>query len=230
MNTLIHLTLKEFGNLLHLSPEGNSNKKRLFNPTFFIESRFTFELNIHDRILHLMITWNLRPIKKLAKIRNTYYWWLDSVYFDRHPNLALITFNDITKAIRRAMNTKLTLSYGTYVSPISYAALHHVSYHYDVNFGEWVKSSHPTTNDDDNVEGTFECILVPEHVPPVASFSQAAQPSSEINVTILNALHYLRNDVRGLRDKVRSHKDKVNSQLSTLEMQMASHLLIIYFI
>ncbi|KAH1032122.1 hypothetical protein J1N35_044296 [Gossypium stocksii] len=102
--------------------------------------------------------------------------------------------------------------------PISYGELHHVGYHYDVNSGEWVKSNHPTANEDDNVEGAFEDILVPEHVPPLATYSQTAQPSSEINVAILNALPFLGNDVRGLRDEVRSYRDAVNSRLSMLEM------------
>ncbi|KAK5840016.1 hypothetical protein PVK06_008880 [Gossypium arboreum] len=67
-------------------------------------------------------------------------------------------------------------------------------------------------------------IFLPNHVPPLASSSYAAQPSSEINGAILNAIHSLKNDVQGLRDKVRSHRDKVNSRLSTLEMQMTSPL------
>ncbi|KAK5794306.1 hypothetical protein PVK06_035527 [Gossypium arboreum] len=66
---------------------------------------------------------------------------------ERHPNLALIMSNDITKAIR------------------GYEALHHTSYHYDANTGEWVKSGHPTTNEDDNVKGAFEDIPTSKHAP-----------------------------------------------------------------
>lgn len=36
-NTPIHLTLEEFGNLLHLPPRGNLNKKRSFNHGYFVQ-------------------------------------------------------------------------------------------------------------------------------------------------------------------------------------------------
>ncbi|KAK5842236.1 hypothetical protein PVK06_004570 [Gossypium arboreum] len=80
------------------------------------------------------------------------------------------------------------------------------------------KSGHSAVNEDDDVEGAFEDILAPKHVPPLATSSQATQPSSEINVSIIDALHSLSNDVQGLKDKVRTHRDKINSWLSTLEM------------
>ncbi|KAK5825994.1 hypothetical protein PVK06_020893 [Gossypium arboreum] len=65
-------------------------------------------------------------------------------------------------------------------------------------------SGYPTANEDDDNEGSFQDILAlehvpsPDHAPPLASSSEAAQPSSEINGVILNAIHSLSNNVRGL--------------------------------
>ncbi|KAH1122639.1 hypothetical protein J1N35_005799, partial [Gossypium stocksii] len=100
-NTPIRLTLEEFGNLLHLPLGGNFDEKCHYNPTLYIESRLTSKLNTHDRVLHLIITWNWHPTKKHVKLCNTNYWWLDSIHSNRYPDLALIMFNDITKAIGR---------------------------------------------------------------------------------------------------------------------------------
>ncbi|KAH1108081.1 hypothetical protein J1N35_011849 [Gossypium stocksii] len=116
MNTSIRLTLEEFGDYLHVSSKGNSKEKGPFNPAIFIQFGSASKLNLHDHVLHLIITWNLRPIKKHAKLRNTNNWWLDSFHTNRHPDLALIMFNDITKAIERGMNTNITLPHGTYFS------------------------------------------------------------------------------------------------------------------
>ncbi|KAK5824773.1 hypothetical protein PVK06_019557 [Gossypium arboreum] len=151
MGTPIRLTLEEFRDYLHLPSEGSFDEKGHFDPSLFIQSGSTSELNPHDRVLHLILTWNLRPIKKYAKLRNTDYWWLKCFKSDRHPDLALILFNYITKAIRRGMNKNITLFHGTYFSyifrqlgistngdtpvssnqPISYGALHHAGYHFN---------------------------------------------------------------------------------------------------
>lgn len=94
------------------------------------------------------------------------------------------------------MPTNLTLPYDTYLSyifrrlgistlrdtpissnqHISYGALHHVSYHYDANSGERIKSGHLAVNEYPDVESAFKDIPTPEHVPPLATSSQATQP------------------------------------------------------
>ncbi|KAH1114226.1 hypothetical protein J1N35_007604, partial [Gossypium stocksii] len=64
----------EFGGF-HYFPFGDDpNKKGYFIPTPFIQSGSAIELNPYDYALHLFITWNLCPIKKHAKLRNTDYW------------------------------------------------------------------------------------------------------------------------------------------------------------
>ncbi|MBA0717396.1 hypothetical protein Golax_005222 [Gossypium laxum] len=83
-----------------------------------------FELNLYDRVLHLILTWNLRPIKKHAKLRNTEYWWLDCFKSNRSPNLTLILFNDITKAIGRGMNTNITIPHA--LTPFLHGLLRHM--------------------------------------------------------------------------------------------------------
>ncbi|KAH1057020.1 hypothetical protein J1N35_035085 [Gossypium stocksii] len=170
-----------FRDYLHLPSEGSFDEKGHFDPSLFIQSRLTFELNLHDRVLHLILTWNLRPIKTHAKLRNTNYWWLDCFKSDRRPNLALILFNDITKAIGRRMNTNITLPYGTYLSyifrqldisthrdtpvssnqPIS-GALHHMGYHFNAATNTWMKHDHPTDNEDDDVDAAFDDIPISE--------------------------------------------------------------------
>ncbi|KAK5811302.1 hypothetical protein PVK06_026631 [Gossypium arboreum] len=112
----------------------------------------------------------------------------------------------------------------TFNQLINYGAFHHTEYHFDASSDSWVKSDHLAENEDKHIESAFKDIPAPEHVPshehapPPASFSQATQPSSEINSVILDVIHSLINNVRGLRDEVPSHKNEVNSKLSTLEM------------
>ncbi|KAK5793853.1 hypothetical protein PVK06_035016 [Gossypium arboreum] len=72
-------------------------------------------------------------------------------------------------------------------------------YHFDATSSTWVKSDHLMENEDEDVEGTFEDIIAPEHVPslkhapPPASSSLAAKPSPEINGAILDVVHSLSN-------------------------------------
>ncbi|MBA0562580.1 hypothetical protein Golob_007613, partial [Gossypium lobatum] len=105
-----------FSDYIHLPSRGSSDEKGHFDPSIFIQFELAFELNLYDRVLHLILTWNLRPIKKHVKLQNTDYWWLDCFKSNRSPNLTLILFNDITKAIGRGMNTNITIPYGTYLS------------------------------------------------------------------------------------------------------------------
>ncbi|KAH1097199.1 hypothetical protein J1N35_014120, partial [Gossypium stocksii] len=146
-----------------------------FDPSPFIQYGSAFELNLHVRVLHLILTWNLIPIKKHAKLRNMDYWWLDCFKSDRLPNLALILFNDITKAIGRGMSTNITFSHGisthgdTPVSsnqPISYGALHHAGYHFDAASNTWMKHNQLRENEDDDVDAAFDDIPAPNPVPP----------------------------------------------------------------
>ncbi|MBA0676631.1 hypothetical protein Goari_018099, partial [Gossypium aridum] len=66
--TAICLNIEEFDDYLHLPPRGSSDEKWLFDPFLFILSGLASELNLHDRVLRLIFTWNLRPIKKHAKL------------------------------------------------------------------------------------------------------------------------------------------------------------------
>lgn len=116
MGISIRLTPKEFGDLLYLPLGGLFDEKGHYNSTLFSLSGSASKLNIHDRVLYLILTWNLRLIKKHAKLRNTDYWSIDCFKSDRCPNFALIMFNDITKAIGRGINTNVTLPHGSYFS------------------------------------------------------------------------------------------------------------------
>ncbi|MBA0585818.1 hypothetical protein Gorai_016580 [Gossypium raimondii] len=105
--------------------------------------RSSSELNLYDRVLHLILAWNLHPIKKHAKLRNIDYWWLDSFHTNRNLDLALVMFNDITKAIERGMNTNITLPHDTYL----YISL-----------------------EDEDIQAS-EHVSSPKHAPPPASSS-----------------------------------------------------------
>ncbi|MFQ6669482.1 hypothetical protein Gotur_034711 [Gossypium turneri] len=56
MGTLIRLTLKEFGDYLHLPSGGSSNEESHFDPSLFIQSGSASELNLHYHVLHLILT------------------------------------------------------------------------------------------------------------------------------------------------------------------------------
>ncbi|MBA0798217.1 hypothetical protein Gohar_008830 [Gossypium harknessii] len=58
-----------------------------------------------------------------------------------------------------------------------------------------MKHDQPGENEDDDVDATFDDISAPDPVPPPPSLSHAAQPSSEVNSAILDAIHSLSNDI-----------------------------------
>ncbi|MBA0799786.1 hypothetical protein Gohar_010276, partial [Gossypium harknessii] len=123
------------------------------------------------------------------------------------------------------MNKNITLPHGTYLSyvlrqlgisshrdtsvssnqPISYGVLYHVGYHFNAATNTWMKHDQPGDNKDDNIDAAFDDILKPNPVAPPPFSSHAAQPSSEVNSAILDAIHSLHNDIRGLRKDVNSH-------------------------
>lgn len=118
MNTSIRITLEDFGNFIHLPSKGESNEKGLYSLALYIEFRNTSELYLHDNVLHLIITWILRPIKKHVMLRSVEYYWIDFVQSDRCLDLALIMFNDINKGIGKEMSINITLPHDTYLSYI----------------------------------------------------------------------------------------------------------------
>ncbi|KAK5838949.1 hypothetical protein PVK06_007697 [Gossypium arboreum] len=156
MNTSIRLTLEDFGKFLNLPFEGESNEKCAYNLALYIESGYASELNLHDHVLYLIVTWILRPIKKHVVFHSIDYWW-----------------------------------------HLSYGAFRHAGYCFNLNTREWVQSELPATHEEDNVEGVYEDVPTPEHVPPLVSQHHVATSSSEINISILDAIHSLSNDLRG---------------------------------
>ncbi|KAK5819549.1 hypothetical protein PVK06_024557 [Gossypium arboreum] len=186
-------------------------KRRHFDASLLIQSRSVSKLNLHDRVLHLILTWKLRPIKKHVKLLNIDYWWLNYFKSNRCPDLTLILFNYITKAIGRGMNTNITLPHGTYLSyifrqlgisthgdtpvssnqPICYGALHHARYLFDAASNIWMKHDQRRDSDDDDIDTAFDDISEPEPISPLPSSSHADQPSSEVNSAILNTVHSL---------------------------------------
>lgn len=64
MNTHIHLTLEDFRNFLSLPPGGVPNEKGPVNPTNFVPSNLAINLDMHDQLLHLVISWIFKPISK----------------------------------------------------------------------------------------------------------------------------------------------------------------------
>ncbi|MBA0568633.1 hypothetical protein Golob_006112 [Gossypium lobatum] len=56
MGTPICLTLEEFDNFFHLPSGGSFDEKGHFGPSLFIQSGSISELNLYDRVLHLILT------------------------------------------------------------------------------------------------------------------------------------------------------------------------------
>ncbi|MBA0662362.1 hypothetical protein Goklo_006495, partial [Gossypium klotzschianum] len=73
--------------------------------------------------------------------------------------------------------------------PIIYGALHHAA------TNTWMKHDHPTDNEDDGVDIGLDDIQVPYPIAPPASSLHAAQPFSEVNSVVLDAIHSLSNDI-----------------------------------
>ncbi|MBA0812817.1 hypothetical protein Gohar_026753 [Gossypium harknessii] len=100
------------------------------------------------------------------------------------------------------MNKNITLPHGTYFSyvlrqlgisthgdtlvssnqSISYGALHHAKYHFDVATNTWMKHDQPGDNEDDDIDTTFDDILVPEPIAPPLSLSHTAPPPPRLIV------------------------------------------------
>ncbi|MFQ6626820.1 hypothetical protein Gotur_005196 [Gossypium turneri] len=107
MTTPICLTLDDFSEFLKLPPDGESNEKGLSNPILVVPSSNASKLNLHDHFQHLILTWILRSISKHAITRSIDYWWIEIFQTNRHPDLALIMFNDIPKAITKGAQPKI---------------------------------------------------------------------------------------------------------------------------
>ncbi|MBA0676410.1 hypothetical protein Goari_017887, partial [Gossypium aridum] len=88
------------------SPGGVSDEKGPYNPALTIPSLNASGLNIHDRFLHLILTWILRPISEHVIIRSIGYWWIGCFQNNGCLNLALIMFNDITNVIGKDISAR----------------------------------------------------------------------------------------------------------------------------
>ncbi|MBA0554300.1 hypothetical protein Golob_013414, partial [Gossypium lobatum] len=151
MTTPICLTLDDFSEFLKLPPDGESNEKGLSNPILVVPSSNASKLNLQDHFLHLILTWILRSISKHAITRSINYWWIEIFQTNRHPDLALIMFDDIPKVTGKEFTSFITFLFGTYLSyifkhlniptqgdpplatltPLSFGMLRHVGYKKD---------------------------------------------------------------------------------------------------
>ncbi|KAH1130590.1 hypothetical protein J1N35_001968 [Gossypium stocksii] len=185
MKTPILLALENFEEFLKLPPDGESNEKGSYHLALYVRRSYASELNVCDRVLHLIITWILHPISKHAVLRSTSYWWIDCFHSNRHLDLAIILFNEKTKIIGKELSSNVTLPFGTYVSYIftrlniptnvdppmsvrlqliSFAALHRVGFKLNPLIENWVKDDQPNPQevDDEDVEEEHEEIPPPE--------------------------------------------------------------------
>ncbi|GMJ06943.1 hypothetical protein HRI_004363500 [Hibiscus trionum] len=118
MGKPLRITLDDFTTQLGLPAGGLTKEKGAYDPTLKIVRNRATELDIHDRFLHLILTWNLRPISKHVVIRQLDYWWIDCFRNNRRPDLAFLMYNDIAKVIRKPLTSTATLLFGTYISYI----------------------------------------------------------------------------------------------------------------
>ncbi|MBA0706074.1 hypothetical protein Golax_018214 [Gossypium laxum] len=115
------------------------------------------ELNLHNHFLHLILTWILRPISEHVILRAIDYWWFDCFQTNRHLDVALIMFSNITKVLGKELTTFVTLPFGTYPSyifkrlklptqvdpplsirqPLGVGLLGHLLYKKDICLGVW---------------------------------------------------------------------------------------------
>ncbi|MBA0753374.1 hypothetical protein Gogos_020567 [Gossypium gossypioides] len=212
MNTLICLTLEDFKNLLSLPSGGVSNEKGPFSPVLYVKPHLVANLDIHDRLLHFIITWVLRPTSKHVVIWSIDYWWIDCFKSNRPPDLTLLMFNNITKVIGKELGSSLTLPFGTYLSYI-FTRLHikargdpPVKKHQPIDFG-----------------GNPNEVPSPKKVPPPASSSALPQAPSFYadTLAIFDAIRLVQEEFRGLDSRVSRLKDNMGSRLSSLEDQLA---------
>lgn len=197
------------------------------------------ELNLHDCVLHLMLTWIFWPIQKHAKIWNIDYWWFDCFKSYRKPDLALLLFNDITKAIGRPLHNSVTLPYGTYLSylfkclglnlysdvpisttqPISYGALRHAGYNLDTTTGLWIQGNGPIAQGDEEMGVDMD-----DFSPPQALHLGSSLSTPSGDTAVLEALHALNARFSSFEstvsERLSSIETNVNERLSLLENNM----------
>ncbi|MBA0550546.1 hypothetical protein Golob_021484 [Gossypium lobatum] len=209
MNTLICLTLEDFKNLLSLPSGGVSNEKGPFSPALYVESHLFANLDVHDRLLHSIITWVLRPISKHVVIWFIDYWWIDCFKSNRPPDLTLLMFNDITKVIEKELGSSLTLPFGTYLFYI-FTHLH-------------IKACGDPPVKKHQLIGNPNDVPSPEKVLPLASSSAPPQAPSFYadTLAIFDAIRLVQDEFRGLDSKVSRLEDNMGSRLSSLEDQLA---------
>ncbi|KAH1122626.1 hypothetical protein J1N35_005786, partial [Gossypium stocksii] len=66
---------------------------------------------------------------------------------------------------------------------------------FQCNIGMWLKSYHSVEHEDDDIDATFEDFSVPKHAPQLTFSLRVVQPSPKVNSAILDAIHFLSNNV-----------------------------------
>ncbi|KAK8505717.1 hypothetical protein V6N12_024700 [Hibiscus sabdariffa] len=186
------------------------------------------DLDAHDRILHLLITWSFRPSGgKWSTIRNVDNFWMNCFRQNNRPNLARIMFIEIVDLMRnRHLVSVKSFNYGTALSyifeklnidcsadlaisltdPISEKSLRKAKF--TLFNGEWVRNNElPQGVPPDDAEDAPQAPLAP---PPHQAFS------------LDPLMHYLDGKFVSLTTHMDEQFALVNTRLQALETRQAS--------
>ncbi|KAK8613698.1 hypothetical protein V6N13_101455 [Hibiscus sabdariffa] len=235
MGKPLRITLDDFTTQLNLPAGGLTKEKGAYDPTLKIVRNRATELDIHDRFLHLILTWNLRPISKHAVIRQLDYWWIDCFRNNRRPDLAHIMYNDITKVIGKPLTSAApaTLLFCTYISYIliklgvptrtdppenhpstlGVAAFHCCEW--SKKNGEWTKTGNEELDGDDGDDGAIGATNPEDVANPDAPMPQGPQYSTE-TTAILGA-------IQNLNERISSFELRFNRMEENIAYLMSRH-------
>ncbi|GMI93041.1 hypothetical protein HRI_002973400 [Hibiscus trionum] len=225
MGKKISLDVKSICEVFKLEDEGLDDENALGH----VLSGSVTALNAQDRILHLMVSWWLRPSGgKYSTIRQVDDFWIRCFRERKRPNLARIMFAEIVYLVQHCHTTLVTsFTYGTTLSyfflqkdidcshdfptpltdPIGERSLARGKFHY-FN-GRWLRLSKLPSEAVAQLENP-QGEQVPQAPPP------PPQPSMDALMTFLNE------QFTGLRTDMASGFTTIDTRFTSLETRMTN--------
>ncbi|MBA0876731.1 hypothetical protein Goshw_008902, partial [Gossypium schwendimanii] len=119
MGQEITISVETLPSYLSITNEGDEHHTDSYNT--FLTRPIDYvgnDMDIHDRILHLIFTWIVAPINKHSGFRHTNYW-IWHCFRTNHPlNLASVVFLNLLEIVRLSMSSNKTLCYDSFLSHI----------------------------------------------------------------------------------------------------------------
>ncbi|MBA0691223.1 hypothetical protein Goari_008862 [Gossypium aridum] len=116
MGEKVTITPAILSQYLRIPLDGDPTFLGSFPSTLILKDDHASDLELHDRILHLILTWTINPTNKHAILRKTDYWFIHCFQTKHHLNLPVLMFLNMIEVVRWPLSSNKTLKYGTFLS------------------------------------------------------------------------------------------------------------------